>query len=222
MTPTTRELALRYRANIRTRRELREALGPLLRAARPLGWATLARLTHLPPTTLRRLAAAQPPTTLTGHVELEPPLPLNRATLTRLARAGRRLAKLTAEQREQRVILGDAVRVMHSSGDGWHIINNRLGGRSGGSTAWVLGLSREPQGTGRRRPPTRPLSDDHRQAVALGKDTTTLTLLRIPDPTPGVRALLAARLQRYPALDPARIARIAGIPPPARGGGGST
>ncbi len=216
MTADVREVAIRYRANILARRELREALGPLLVAARPLGWITVARLTHLPRATVQRLAAS----CVLPDDDANPPPPplLNRATLTRLARAGRRLAKLQAEQRSQRAVLGEAIRAMRARGVGWHVISNSLGGRAGESTAWVVVLAREPAGTANRRP-RGPMPEDHRQAIALGRDSTTLTLLRISDPTPGVRALLSQRLERYPALTPERVVRIAGIPPPARGGG---
>lgn len=212
----------RYRAITAARRELREELAPLIVAAQPVGWSTLARLTHLPSATLRYIASVQHRQALGGGGDsLEPAPPLTRATLLRLTRAGRRLARLTAEQRELRAVLGDAVRAMRADKRGWRYINNSLGGRSGEDVAWVRTLAREVQAPANRRRPRGPTSVDHRQALALGHDATTLTLLRLPDPTPGVQALLAKRLECYPALDPERIARIAGVPPPDRGGGDS-
>ena len=220
MTTSTRGHALRYRAITAARRELREELALLIVAAQPVGWSTLARLTYLPQATLRYIASVQYRQTLgSGGESLEPVPPLTRATLLRLTRAGRRLARLTAEQRELRTALGDAVRAMRADRCGWRYINNSLGGRPGEDVVWVRTLAREVQVPANRRRPRGPTTEDHRQALALGHDATTLTLLRVPDPTPGVRALLAKRLERYDQLDPARIARIAGIPPPARGGG---
>lgn len=218
--PTTiRDAAIRYRSITAARRELREELAPMLAAARPLGWSTLAGLTRLPSATVRRLAATPPAPTF-GTAEPPPTPPLHRATLLRLTRAGRRMARLTAEQRELRDVLGVAIREMRARGVGWREINNTLGGRHREDVGWVRVLAREPTATGRPRTP-RPMTPDHLQALALGQDWTTLALLRVPNPRPPTLALLARRLERYDLLPPDRLARIAGVRPPGGGGGDS-
>jgi len=216
----TRADAIRYRTITAARRELRDELAPLLSAARPLGWSTLAGLTHLPSATVRRLAATPPPPTL--GTDAPPPTPrLDRATLLRLTRAGRRMARLTAEQRELREVLGVAIREMRARNVGWREINNLLGGRHREDVCWVRVLARESSATGRPRTP-RPLTADHLQALALGQDQVTLDLLRMPNPRPPTLALLHLRLERYDLLTPDRVARIAGVRPPGGGGGDLT
>ena len=199
-----RRTAETYRRNAALRAELTDRLVPLLAAARPLGWKDLAELTGLPHSSVARLAR---------RADADSIPPLNLATMLRLAHTGRRLARLVGEQEVLRAHLWATVADLRGEGWSWRKIANHLGGDHDEDVTWVRNLARSSRATGASHP-RQPKSDLDRLAIALGRDTTTQTLLRAAAATGQLPAQLPARLERYVPLGRERIERIVGVAVP--------
>jgi hypothetical protein len=153
--PDVRAAAVRYRTLVASVRDACTELGPLVLAARSLGWPDPAHRAHLSRATLQQLVVAYRASTRLRGTDAAPP-PLDAATLDHLARAGQRLSRLMSEQRKLRPVLVGPVRELRAGGWSWEQVDAALDGPAGENPIWLRSMLREHESAGRTTLARRP------------------------------------------------------------------